>query len=649
MGPVNITEDRVVQGRVVVRAAWPMRSVSSMRPESIRFLVVVPLLCVGVFWAGCRRGGSTTGEGAKPGPRPNIVIYLVDTLRPDRLGLFGHDRETSPRLESFAEDGVVFEQTYSPSGWTKPAVASVLTGLNPPRHGAITRTNQLPPQITLLSERLSAYGYQAAAMVCNPNVTGTWGFDQGFEYFYDVGSDTQETRADEINATVFQHMSAYPATPFFYYVHTLDPHAPYDPPPPYRQMFTDEPAPFRGPFKLTPETPEPRLRHAWDKYDAEIAFNDEQFGLLMDRLKADGLYKGALIIFIADHGEELLDHEGGGHGHTLYEELVCVPMVVKFPGNAYAGQRVKARAALIDIVPTILSYLRVDVPDETEGIDLLPLVRGAGAEFWSRPIFFDLDLERRDGTLNVSKAVLEGDFKYYEIVSPRPKRMLFNIARDPREKLNLAESEPAKAKEMAVMLAAYSASTSGGVHLKLVNKGDHLDRVMQGALKSAGRFVRLRKYQCEEGDWVEVLPDGKTLTFRVLLVNHPGVPKSKVKWVTDEDHFAFEVDPPGAEVTVERLVLNNSEDLSLFVGPDRRCAESVPYAFLSGDESLRVPDPGALFREGGEPLRDVPLGGYLVIVPSVQRLNVETMDEELRARLEALGYVGGEDEGEDEG
>ena len=199
------------------------------------------------------------------------------------------------------------------------------------------------------------------------------------------------------------------------------------------------------------------------------------------------------------------------------------------------------------------------------------------------------------------------------------------------------------------MLAAYSASTSGGVHLRLVNKGDHLDRVMQGTLKSAGRFVRLRKYQCEEGDWVEVLPDGKTLTFRVLLVNHPGVPKSKVKWVTDEDHFAFEVDPPGAEVTVERLVLNNSEDLSLFVGPDRRRAESVPYAFLSGDESLRVPDPGALFREGGEPLRDVPLGGYLVIVPSVQRLNVETMDEELRARLEALGYVGGEDEGENEG
>jgi hypothetical protein len=411
-------------------------------------------------------------------------------------------------------------------------------------------------------------------------------------------------------------------------------------------MFTDNPAPFRGPFKMNADTPEARLRHAWDKYDAEIAFNDTQFGLLLDRLKADGLYEDAMIVFIADHGEELLDHGGGGHGHTLYQELVRVPMIIKFPGNAYAGRRIRARAALIDVAPTILSYLHAEIPAELEGINLLPLVEEDGAENPSRPMFFDLDLQRRDGTLNVARAVLSEDFKYFEMVSPRPGRMLFNVSADPWERVNLVESEPAKAEELAAMLGAYAASVAGGVHLILVNRGDLLDRVFEGTLKTSGRFVGLRQYQCEQGDSAEVSADGRTLTFRTVLRNHPGVRKSKRKWVTDEDSLAFDVEPPDADVTVVCLTVEGGEDLTLFVGPERRPAGSLPHRFVPSDESLETPDPGAVFREEGELLDEVAQGAYLVVVPSIERSDVEAMDPELRARLKNLGYIGDDDDEE---
>ncbi|UCG31856.1 MAG: sulfatase [Phycisphaerales bacterium] len=634
---------RVITGGVQ-KASLQARASRAMRCSAGGRLTVLLLLWGMSLVPGCRREGPVAaGDDVSAGPCPNIVIYLVDTLRPDRLGLFGHDRPTSPRLDAFAADSVVFEETYSPSGWTKPAVASLLSGVNPPRHGAITRTNRLPPQVTLLGERLGNFGYHTAAMISNPNVTRTWGFDQGFESFYDVGADTQETRADEINKAIFEHMDQDPRKPFFYFVHTLDPHAPYDPPPPYERMFTDNPAPFRGPFKMNANTPEARLRHAWDKYDAEIAFNDEQFGLLLDRLKADGLYEDAMIIFVADHGEELLDHNGGGHGHTLYQELVRVPMVIKFPGNSHAGQRVRARASLIDVAPTILSYLNAEVPAELEGISLLPLVQGDGAEAPSRPMFFDLDLQRRDGTLNVAKAVLSEDYKYFEVVSPRPERMLFNVSQDPGEQANLVGSEPAKAEQLAAMLGAYTASVAGGVHLILVNRGDMLDRVYEGKLKTSGRFVGLRQYQCEQGDSAQVSADGRTLTFRAVLRNHPGVRKSKTKWVTDEDRLSVGVEPADADVTVERLVVDASEELPLFIGPERRPAGPLPLRFVPEDPSLQIAEPGALFREEGELLNEMAQGAYLVVVRSVERSDIEGMDPELRARLERLGYISAED------
>lgn len=196
-----------------------------------------------------------------PPPRPvvkhNVVIYLVDTLRADHLGVYGYERETSPRLDAFAKDAVVFERAYAPSSWTKPSTASLLTGLHPRRHGGITRDNKLADRIELLSEHLDALGYHTVAFMTNPNTVAMWGFDQGFDVFYDIHNPDHQPKAEDVANKVFEHMDAHADQPFFYYIHTLDPHDPYS-----------------GAGRLTPavgrarcgkstcrDTPRARLRH----------------------------------------------------------------------------------------------------------------------------------------------------------------------------------------------------------------------------------------------------------------------------------------------------------------------------------------------------------------------------------------------------
>ena len=160
-----------------------------------------------VVSAGCRSASVTP-------TRPNVVVYLVDTLRPDHLGVYGYERDTSPALDAFARDAVVFDQAYSPSAWTRPACASLLTGLNPQKHRAITRDDTLGAEVELLSEYLQALDYRTAGVVSNPNVIALWGFDQGFDWFEDVPAATHHARADAVNEAVFRRLRALGSGPF---------------------------------------------------------------------------------------------------------------------------------------------------------------------------------------------------------------------------------------------------------------------------------------------------------------------------------------------------------------------------------------------------------------------------------------------------
>ena len=605
----------------------------------------VAVLLGAVLGGGCRRAAETGAGHDAARPRPNIVIYLIDTMRRDHVGVYGYERNTTPRMDELAQDAVVFEEAYAPSGWTKPSVGTVLSGVNPPRHGAITRSHALPEDVKVLGEYLSPLGYHTAAIVTNPNIIPFWGFDQGFDTFYDVREETRTRRvnADTVTEWTIRHLAQAIQSPWFLYIHTMDPHSPYEPPAPYDAMFTDDPAKgLPSPAGIAPDTPEDVFHSTVARYDAEIAFNDAQFGLLMDYLKQQGLYQDALIIVVADHGEEFLDHEEAGHGHTLYQELVHIPMMIKWPGNEYGGSRARFRSGLIDVVPTVLSYLGAELPAELEGMAVLPLLSGAAPADPNRVLYFDLDLVRANGgALNVSQAVLAGAYKYVEVASPEERCMLFDLGRDPEEKSNLFGDDSAVVRRLDEQLNSYVADSTAGLHLRLVNEGGTTDRVVEGLLKTDGHFVAVREVQLEEGDQAVVDATGQKITFRFTLYNCPHPTGGKPKWLVDEDQLSFEVSPAGAEVRVERLVNQEGETLPLFVGLAKRRVEVLPVGFKRSDPALAAPSINALFRKHGVPRYNAPMGGYLVSVSAARRQEVDqaAMPPELRKALEDLGYL----------
>lgn len=569
--------------------------------------------------------------------RPNVVVYLVDTLRSDHLGVYGYERDTSPALDAFARDAVVFDQAYSPSAWTRPACASLLTGLNPQKHRAMTREDTLGAELELLSEYLQALDYRTAGVVSNPNVIALWGFDQGFDWFEDVPAATHHARADAVNEAVFRRLQALGTGPFFLYVHTMDPHGPFDPPPPFDVRYPRHRKRAISPSRIMPDTPRSVVEDAMSAYDGEIAFNDLHFGRLLDRLKADGLYESALIVFAADHGEEFQDHGHGGHGHTLFQELVRVPLLVKLPANAHAGRRIETSVSLIDVVPTVLSLLGVERSDGLDGVDLLPLVRSASAPPRERPFYLHLDVERADGATHVVRGVLRGSTKYVRRLSPVQEEMLFDVEKDPGERDNRLAADPEATAELARMLDAYAADTSTGVHVRLINAGDERQRTCEGRLRTEGRFVDLSTRMTEAGDRIRIAADGHRLDFLVVLQNRPHSTDDASRWIVDEDRFAFRTEPVDGKVTVERLSLTVGEPFPLRIGPQRRLQSALPFTFDPTDADWTTPDIGVLLHDGGRPLEPIPMGAYVGVVPAAKRPDVPGAVQE---RLRALGYVG---------
>ena len=260
-------------------------------------------------------------------PRPNIVIFLADTLRADHLGLYGHPCGTSPRLDEFAREAVTFDQAWSVSSWTGPAVASLFTGLGPEAHGVHGLDIRLVDSVLTLAESLSAGGYRTAAFVGNELLDPGRGFAQGFETW---NGRTPLAVYGARPQSVVDHALRWldsNTEPFFLYVHTLDPHGPYDPAPEHRILFAVHDHPGDDPL--------PRMRGQRAAYEGEIHEADAAFGAFVDSLRTRGLLDRSLVAFTADHGEEFDDHGRRGHGHTLYPELVRVPLVLRLPGGAW--------------------------------------------------------------------------------------------------------------------------------------------------------------------------------------------------------------------------------------------------------------------------------------------------------------------------
>lgn len=307
-------------------------------------------------------------------PRPNVIIYLVDTLRADRLGCYGYPKPTSPHLDRFAEGATLFETAIAQAPWTRPSVASVLTGLGPLAHGVRTLEDRLPDAAETLAERLRASGYRTAAFSTNWHIGPDTGFAQGFDDFLFFPKEPDST---SVNRRVLAWLDArHGEKPFFLYIHTLDPHSPYTPPLDLRQKFAPGARPEAGSLEHVRRTYAVQRKHRAARiaevaplYDAEIAANDRSFGALLSALKERKLFEESLIIFVSDHGEELGEHGAFGHAQSLYAEELDVPLVVKLPFQA-RGERVSRLAQHVDLVPTVLAAAGLPPAAGLPGVDL---------------------------------------------------------------------------------------------------------------------------------------------------------------------------------------------------------------------------------------------------------------------------------------
>ena len=363
-------------------------SIPSGRTSASRWLRVLGLGLLGLASA----TSCAPGEPAEArGNGMNVLLIVVDTLRADHLGIYGHDAPTSPRIDEFARGAMVFEGMYSQAPWTKPSIASLFTSLYPPQHRVLVEgtENQLSGSLTTLAEVLHQAGYRTGAASQNPHVQAKTGFDQGFAEFH--GIPGYQSGVGEMLAIGKQFLDAGQGEPFFLYMHFLDPHGPYDPPAQFRREFlgdlkTDKQRVVAGRVgkmldeeTLIQEFEGSDLAYLEALYDAEIQWVDNAIGQLLDHLDERGLRENTLVIFTADHGEEFLDHGTVKHGYHVYDETVNVPLIIRTPGINVFGRNAAALAQHVDLMPTVLDLVEVEGPSEIQGRSLRSRLQGSNA------------------------------------------------------------------------------------------------------------------------------------------------------------------------------------------------------------------------------------------------------------------------------
>jgi arylsulfatase A-like enzyme len=320
-----------------------------------------------------------------PAPR-NVILIVIDTLRADHLSCYGYLRQTSPHIDRLAGEGALFEHAIVQKPSTSPSVATILSGTYPFTHGIYTVRDWLPDKVLTLPEILRTRGMRTGGVVTNVNLSRAFNFQQGFDDYFEVG--TTEGPSDSAPATkaALDWIDQVKDGPFFLYLHYLDPHAPYAPPPPFRGTFAGDawsdlyhgPEPPIGPTYLGEIHKESVIENGSrdvdlyvQRYDEEILYVDSAIGRLFERLRVLGLDESTLVILTSDHGESLGEHQFFfGHGHVPFEDNVRVPLLVWYPPGVAGGQRVGTIVESVSIVPTVLDALRVDYPVKFEGPSL---------------------------------------------------------------------------------------------------------------------------------------------------------------------------------------------------------------------------------------------------------------------------------------
>ena len=465
--------------------------------------------------AGCERDAG----GALDQPRPNVLLITIETLRADHVSSYGYERRTTPNLDLLAVQGARFETVIAQAPFTLPSIASVMTGRTPTRHRVRNHPATLPEEIETIAERFSEAGYQTLAMTRHTWLRRKSGLDQGFDTYHNnkfaAGLDA---RSLSLSAVDFLE-ARDPERPFFLWLHFLDPHLPYTPSHPYSVLYRDdvdsegrtghlramvarpresfEPTPYAdipgGPYYdlVLPHYPENEalldlafwkrsrgsiffggeryepetVADLEDLYDGAIVYTDDNVGRILKALRETGIEDETVVAVTGDHGEAFGDHGlYFTHDFTLYDEVLRVPLILRYPGRIDAGIEVSQQVRLLDLGPTLLDLAGVEGLDDADGVSLSPLVLGGSLEYLDafaesaprRSMFPEHERIYFDGNRGKWRMLRTERWKLIRIPHPDGDRYeLYDLVEDPGETNNLYDELPGEAAKLVPVLEAW--------------------------------------------------------------------------------------------------------------------------------------------------------------------------------------------------
>jgi arylsulfatase A-like enzyme/cytochrome c-type biogenesis protein CcmH/NrfG len=415
-------------------------------PASFRHFIVIVLIAFTALPAAAQTPAK---------PAPNVVLITIDTLRADHVGCYGYKQIKTPNIDGLAAEGTRFDRAFAVVPVTLPSHTTMMTGTYPMLSGMHDFSgNRLSPLQPTLASVLKQAGYQTGAVIAAAVLDSRFGLNQGFDFYYDhfdfnrldeANLDQMERPGNVVADVALDWLAKNSQKKFFLWMHLYDPHFPYRPPEPYSREYAAQP------------------------YDGEIAFADEQVGRLLRFLKEKGIYRNTIIVLCGDHGESLGEHGEKTHGFFIYNATMHVPLIIRLPENT-AARVVDDPVSLVDLMPTVLGAVGLEVPSQVQGRSLLPQLRDVrdhddlhqdDQAARDRVLYGETYLPR----LHFNWSELRGseNTKYHFIDAPRPE--LYDLAKDPGEVHNLFAEKKAVSEEMRAKLAGMIREYSAGKEL----------------------------------------------------------------------------------------------------------------------------------------------------------------------------------------
>jgi len=402
----------------------------------------------------------------------NVILFSLDTLRADHLGCYGYPHETSPNIDDLAEDSALFLKAFATSPWTLPSHVSLMTSLNCINHRVYADDQKIDPSLTTLAEFLREEAYTSSAVTGGGYVSGLYGFSKGFDSYHVRGDIHAPDAAEAASEAAVNFIKRNQDRNFFLFVHTYQIHNPYHSPSPYNEMFIREGAELKkADMKKLRFYHENRYKPVSGKllenfiglYDGGIRYTDEALiKPVLFSLKSLGLYDDTMIILTSDHGEEFYEHKAWVHKHSLYNETIQIPLIIKSFGSAHAGKKAAQIVSLVDVMPTVLEaldadrsgsymdgrslygFLSAEKQDKENGIFISELDEALKVHIPKR-----VALNNGRYKLIINESFSAEDLAFFLFPPPGiPEIEIYDLRNDPQERTNLATKNPELARRL---------------------------------------------------------------------------------------------------------------------------------------------------------------------------------------------------------